>query len=132
VADVRAYAGEIARGALHDLVGHDPDTARERGVPEPALVLWNPAARHRAGIVVADVTFFRRDVPVGPPGGGDREPRAVRAHDAFALRASDGRVLPVQVLARRSAAERIEAAAEAPYRALVTIDELYPERPDRD
>jgi len=27
--------------------------------------------------------------------------------------------------------ERIEAAAEAPYRALVTIDEVYPERPDR-
>lgn len=26
---------------------------------------------------------------------------------------------------------RIEAAAEAPYRALVTIDELYPDRPDR-
>jgi len=29
-------------------------------------------------------------------------------------------------------AERIEAAASAPYRALVTIDELYPDRPDRD
>jgi orotate phosphoribosyltransferase len=28
-------------------------------------------------------------------------------------------------------AARIEAAAEAPYSALVTIDELYPERPDR-
>ncbi|MEX0972265.1 MAG: orotate phosphoribosyltransferase [Solirubrobacterales bacterium] len=27
--------------------------------------------------------------------------------------------------------EAIEAAAEAPYRALVTIDELYPNRPDR-
>lgn len=27
--------------------------------------------------------------------------------------------------------ERIEAASGAPYRALVTIDELYPERPDR-
>ena len=27
--------------------------------------------------------------------------------------------------------ERIEAAAGAPYRALVTIDEIYPERPDR-
>jgi orotate phosphoribosyltransferase len=26
---------------------------------------------------------------------------------------------------------KIEAAAEAPYRALVTIDEIYPERPDR-
>ena len=29
-------------------------------------------------------------------------------------------------------AERIEAAAGAPYRALITIDERYPERPDRD
>ena len=28
-------------------------------------------------------------------------------------------------------AEANEAAAEAPYRALITIDELYPERPDR-
>ena len=27
---------------------------------------------------------------------------------------------------------KIEAAAEAPYRALLTIDEIYPERPDRD
>jgi len=27
--------------------------------------------------------------------------------------------------------ERIEAATNAPYRALVTIDEIYPERPDR-
>lgn len=29
-------------------------------------------------------------------------------------------------------AARIEAAAGAPYRALVTIDEIYPDRPDRD
>ena len=28
-------------------------------------------------------------------------------------------------------AERIEAAAEAPYVALATIDDVYPERPDR-
>ena len=28
-------------------------------------------------------------------------------------------------------AEKIEAAAEAPYSALVTIDEIYPDRPDR-
>jgi orotate phosphoribosyltransferase len=28
--------------------------------------------------------------------------------------------------------ERIEAAAEAPYSALFTIDDIYPERPDRD
>lgn len=29
-------------------------------------------------------------------------------------------------------AEKIQTAAGAPYRALVTIDEIYPERPDRD
>jgi orotate phosphoribosyltransferase len=28
-------------------------------------------------------------------------------------------------------AEKIEAAAEAPYRALLTVDEIYPDRPDR-
>ncbi len=28
-------------------------------------------------------------------------------------------------------AARIEAAADAPYRALLSIDEIYPERPDR-
>jgi orotate phosphoribosyltransferase len=28
--------------------------------------------------------------------------------------------------------ERIEAAASAPFRALLTIDEIYPERPDRE
>ncbi|HET8565947.1 MAG TPA: orotate phosphoribosyltransferase [Solirubrobacterales bacterium] len=28
-------------------------------------------------------------------------------------------------------AEKIEAAAAAPYRALITIDEIYPDRPDR-
>ena len=27
--------------------------------------------------------------------------------------------------------EKIEAAAGAPYRTLVTIDEIYPDRPDR-
>src|SRR6267378_2247967 len=40
IADVRAYALEIARGALHDLVGHDPDAARERGPIEPTLVCF--------------------------------------------------------------------------------------------
>ena len=32
---------------------------------------------------------------------------------------------------KQSQAAAIEAAAEAPYRALVTIDEIYPDRPDR-
>jgi 2-O-(6-phospho-alpha-D-mannosyl)-D-glycerate hydrolase len=111
VADVRAYAREIARAALHDLVGHDPDTARERSA-EPTLVLWNPCARPRAGIVVTDVTFFRRDVLVGPP--GDRVPRSGHGYAPFALRSRGERVLPVQVLARRTTHERLEAARHYP------------------
>src|SRR5258705_447298 len=90
-------------------------TARARRAPtlgEPALVLWNPGARPRAGIVVADVTFFRRDVLVGPP--GDREPRSARGYEPFALKTRDGRVLPVQVLARRTTTERLEAARHYP------------------
>src|SRR5258705_390606 len=90
-------------------------TARARRAPtlgEPALVLWNPGARPRAGIVVADVTFFRRDVLVGPP--GDREPRSARGYEPFALKTRDGRVLPVQVLARRTTTERLEAGRHYP------------------
>src|SRR2546430_14336373 len=72
--DVAAYAAELTRASLHRLVGHDPDAARERaGIAEPALVLWNPAARPRNGVATADVTFFRRDVLVGAPGRAPRE-----------------------------------------------------------
>lgn len=115
VADARVQAMEIARGALYDVVGHDPDAARERGAIEPALVLWNPVARPRAGVVVADVTFFRRDVPVGPPAeGAARAERSDRGYQPFAFRTRDGRVLPVQLLGRRAKTERLEAARHYP------------------
>src|SRR5437870_1875292 len=59
LADVEALSTELVRGSVHELVRHDPDAARERAADvQPALVLWNPAARPRGGIVVADVTFF--------------------------------------------------------------------------
>jgi orotate phosphoribosyltransferase len=49
------------------------------------------------------------------------------------IRAEGLSVIGVLALVDRLAGggARIEAAAEAPYRALITIDELYPERPDR-
>src|SRR5439155_54781 len=44
--NVEALARDVVRGAVLDLVHHDPDAARERaGDAAPALVLWNPAAR---------------------------------------------------------------------------------------
>jgi 2-O-(6-phospho-alpha-D-mannosyl)-D-glycerate hydrolase len=110
---VQAYADEVVRGAAFDLVGHDPDRARDQGVTQsPALALWNPAPRPRDGIVLVDCTFFRRDVLVGPPGG--RAPRTGRGAQAFSLHGPDGAALPLQVLDRRSGHERLDARRHYP------------------
>ena len=112
--EVAAYAAELTRGALQELAGHDPDVARERAEgTQPALVLWNPAARPRGGVTVADVTLFRRDVLVGPPSEG-RSPRQGPGYRPFALYGRDGKAIPVQVLAQRVAQERIDATRHYP------------------
>lgn len=116
LAEVAAYAAELTRGALQELAGYDPDLSRERAEgTEPALVLWNPAARARGGVTVVDVTMFRRDVLVGPPGDGEgRTPRQGPGYRPFALYDRDGRALPVQVLAQRVAQERRDATRHYP------------------
>src|SRR5438445_578784 len=97
LADVEALSTELVRGSVHELVRHDPDAARERAADvQPALVLWNPAARPRGGIVVADVTFFRRDVVVGPPRG--RTARTGEGYRPFSLVGPDGRAVAVPLL----------------------------------
>ncbi len=112
VAQVEAYAREIVRGTLHELTGHDPDAAREGAAGRGALALWNAAPRARGGVVVADLTFFRRDVLVGPP--GERAPRTGPGYQPFALRTPDGALIPVQVLDRRAGEERLEATRHYP------------------
>jgi len=113
LASVQAYADEVVRSAAFELVGHDPDRAREQGVTQsPALALWNPAPRARDGIVIVDCTFFRRDVPVGSPGG--RTPRTGRGAHAFSLHGPDGIPLPLQVLDRRTGQERLDARRHYP------------------
>jgi 2-O-(6-phospho-alpha-D-mannosyl)-D-glycerate hydrolase len=110
---VQAYADEVIRSAAFALVGHDPDRARERpDVQFPALVLWNPSPHARGGIVLADCTFFRRDVPVGPP--GPRTPRTGPGAQAFSLRAARGHAVPLQVLDRRRGQERLDASRHYP------------------
>jgi 2-O-(6-phospho-alpha-D-mannosyl)-D-glycerate hydrolase len=110
---VQRYADEVVRSATFELTGHDPDRAREHvGGQSPTLVLWNPAPRSRAGIVIADCTFFRRDVPVGPP--GPRTPRTGPGAGTFSLRGADGQAVPLQVLARRRALERLDAVRHSP------------------
>src|SRR6059036_2068609 len=110
---VEALSGEVVRGSVHDLVHHDPDAARGRAAsPSPTLVIWNPAARPRRGVMIADVTLFRRDVLVGPR--GDRVPREGQGYRPFALATSDGHTVPVQLLDRRIGTERLDAAHHSP------------------
>jgi alpha-mannosidase len=112
-AEVEASADEISRLALHQRLGHNPDRARDAAArAEPRLVLWNPAARVRQGVTVADITWFRRDVLVGPP--SRRVPRSGRPAPPFSLTRADGRVLPVQVLGRGLGHERIDAERHYP------------------
>jgi mannosylglycerate hydrolase len=112
---VEALAGEIVRGSVLDLVRHDPDAARERSADaRPALVLWNPAVRPRGGVVVADITLFRRDVPMGPSAAGRPPARKSEARRRFSLAGGDGRPIPVQLLDRRVTTERLDAARHYP------------------
>ncbi len=112
--DVAAYAAELTRGALMGLVGHDPDVQRERADGfEPVLVLWNPVPRSRAGVTIADVTVFRRDVLVGPP-SASRLPRQGAGYRPFALADTGRRAVPFQVLAQRRTEERIDGTRHYP------------------
>ncbi len=111
--DVEARGQEIVRGSVYELVHHDPDAARERTTaPQPSLVLWNPAARPRSGVLLADVTLFRRDVAVGPPDG--RGGRVAAGARRVVLRGPDGRALPLQLLDRRLGMEQLDAARHYP------------------
>jgi alpha-mannosidase len=111
-AAVEAAGKEVARRALHRIVGHDPDRARDHpSAVSPRLVLWNPAVRPRGGVVLARISAFRRDVLVGPP--GDRVPRVgtdplpaalVRGEEQF----------PLQVIARELTTERFDADRHYP------------------
>ena len=110
--DARSMALEIARTNLNELIGHDPDRVRaEPHLAEPQLVLWNPVPRRRTGVIVTDLSWFRRDVLVGPP--GTRIPRVGSGSRAFHLVGPNG-VVPVQWLGRRSGQERLDAMRHYP------------------
>jgi len=110
--DARNLASEISRVSLDELVGNIPDRARSK--PEsaaPRLVLWNPVPRRRKTIVVADLSWFRRDVLVGPP--GDRLARVGPGQHPFHL-LSSGSEVAVQPLGQRGGQERLDAPHHYP------------------
>jgi hypothetical protein len=111
---VQSTGQEIVRRAVQRLCNHVPDRARESpGSARPRLLLWNPAARPRSGVVLADTTWFRRDVLVGPPGEG-RLPRRGPGAKPFALVSDDGAVLSLQPVGRQLGRRRLDADRHYP------------------
>ena len=112
IEDAETLAREIAGSALGSLVGDNPDRAHEHpDQTAPRLVIWNPVPRERNGIVIADLTFFRRDVLIGPPGG--RTPRTAGAAGSVSLAGSGGPA-PLQDLGRYFAQERLDSPRHYP------------------
>jgi alpha-mannosidase len=67
VRSARNQAAGVRDDALMDLIGHDPSvarTAKERW--RPVVLVRNPAARPRSGVVIIDVEELIADVAVGP------------------------------------------------------------------
>ncbi len=114
--DAEAALDEVTRRSIHALAGHDPDLARDHEAAAPRLLLWNPVARPRGGVAVADLSFFRRDILVGPP--GRRLPRRGVGVQPFVLRIIGQRgtvtELAPQVLSSNIGPERIDAARHYP------------------
>jgi mannosylglycerate hydrolase len=112
IEDARLVGAEVARTSLNSVIGNDPDLARsDSAATAPRLVLWNPAARRRRGVVIADLTWFRRDVLVGPPGG--RVARVEPGARPFHLTGSDG-TIEVQPMGMRAGYERLDARRHYP------------------
>jgi alpha-mannosidase len=112
VEDARTIATHLARSAFETLVGYSPDEARANPTgTEPALIVWNPAPRRRGGVVVVDLSWFRRDVLVGPVGA--RVPRVALPppDDAVGLVLGG---LSFQTLGRTFGHERLDSARHYP------------------
>jgi alpha-mannosidase len=112
IGDALAMSGELARSVMDALTGNDPDEARDRPTAtEPQLVFYNPVPRPRSATVVADLSWFQRDVLVGPPGGRVSR-RAGPPSDRDVAAALGG--IRYQILSRRQAAERLDSARHYP------------------
>jgi alpha-mannosidase len=110
--DALAMAGELARGSLDAVTGNDPDAARDHPADTASrLVFYNPVPRRRQTVVVADLSWFRRDVLVGPPGSRVAR-RAGPPSERDIAAALEG--TPYQILGRRQYSERLDSARHYP------------------
>ena len=114
--DAMTQAAGLRHDAIHDLVGHDPISARVRQSDWRALALVrNRAPRPRGGIAELEIETFLADVSVGP---GSRPPERVRHVGVPRLSSGD---VPVQLLATRRANRRTESPRHYPDNDLVEV-----------
>lgn len=112
-------AGAEARGIRHDalleIIGHDEVSARTN--PEgwrPVLLLRNRAPRPRGGVADVQLSIPLRHIPVGPGSGTVTGP--VRRARTISI---GGGTVPLQVLSRERADERVESPRHYPRNELV-------------
>ena len=105
--------------ALHDLIGHARDAAREhRGDWKPIAVVRNPVPRARSGVAILRLTSFVSDVKVGAnasPGAVETAKPSVPAL---------GGIGALQVLSKSVVHERTEAPRHYPDDDLVLAAEV--------
>jgi len=114
--DAMAQAVGVRYDAIHDLLGHDPASARVRQSDWRSLALVrNRAPRSRGGIAELEIETFLADVSVGP---GSRPPDRVRHVGVPRLKSGE---VPVQLLATRRANRRTESPRHYPDNDLVEV-----------
>lgn len=124
-------AAGVRELALHALIGHDAEAARNAPASWlPLLVVRNPAPRARSGVTTARLTLKLADVPVGP---GSTHVRVTGPARAELPRVAWPVGAPVQLLEMTLAHERTESPraypdndAVAHFDAAVWVDHLPP------
>jgi len=137
-------AGELIAAAAADLGANAVGGPATAAIPPSCAALAVPAGKHLLGFFVRGERK-QHGLQRWVEGAAEPGARCLVVEDTVTTGGSTAtaieRVLEqglevvgvVSVVDRLAGgAERIEAAASAPYRALVTIDEIYPDRPDRD
>jgi len=120
-ADARAQAGAIRADALRVLVDVDPVAQRDLDVQwHPTLVIRNPAARPRGGVVALRLVDAAVADPVGPGSAAGFDARVASAPTPPAWSAEQC----LQVIQRSSQFDRVESPQHYPRNAVVRVTEV--------
>ena len=116
--ETTVQATGIRDDALLDIVGHDAVRARTaRRDWREVVIVRNPAPRTRGGIAELEIRRFIADVPIGYGSAHAAPPRRLRLPPPEL----DGGRIPLQVLGRSVAPDRVESARHYPDNDLVEV-----------